>query len=85
MKPVEFDTRVLANGILRLPSDVAQALTADTAVHVVLTPAARDPEAMRKRLEATFGAWKDDPSITSIFEVVERGRQSDLGRAVELP
>ena len=85
MKPVEFDTKVLPGGTLRIPSDLATQLPTDQQVHVTVVPAERDPEAVRRGIASTFGAWKDDPSINEIFEEIDRERHADLGREVELP
>ena len=83
MKPVEFNTRVLPGGTLIIPSELAAQLSPDQHVHVTLVPAERDPEAVRRGIASTFGAWKDDPSIGEIFEQIDRERHADQGRDID--
>ena len=85
MKPVEFDTRVLPGGTLRIPPELAEQISTDQQVHVTVAPAERDPEIVRRGIASTFGAWKADPSTLSIFDEIDRERHADLGREVELP
>ncbi len=79
--------RVAATVVTGAP-DLAEQVGAHELVHVVLQTTerflpARTDEEQAQAMMATFGACRDDPSLSAIFEEIDRKRHADMGREVD--
>jgi hypothetical protein len=83
VKPVEFNAKVSPDRTVRIPSELAHEIPADSTVHVALTPV-NQHQSRLDALAQTFGSCKDD-SLADIFEQIENDRHADTGRDIDIP
>lgn len=88
MKTLEFDAEISDERTLTIPADVAAQVAARQPVHVIieLRDVAMSFRTREERLAAflaTAGSCKDDPTLTAIFEQIDRERHQDFGREVD--
>lgn len=81
-KTIEFDTRVGADGTLRIPPALAEQLPADAEVHVVVRRES-SKEDQAEQLRRLLQTGERDDSLDAIFEQIDRELHAYHGRPVE--